>query len=74
MIKFLNRILKRPNWHNLRTLKPISRIFRFDRGTPIDRAYIEDFLWKNRHLIKGVVCEIGEDTYIRRFGTGVQKI
>jgi len=58
----ITRFLKKPQWHNLRTVQPISRVFGFDRGTPIDRVYIENFLEKNKNLIKGVVCEIAEDT------------
>lgn len=47
---------------------PISDQFGFDRGTPIDRIYIEDFLRRNRSSIRGRVLEIGDDTYSRRFG------
>ncbi|MGY8662680.1 glycosyltransferase [Bradyrhizobium sp. UFLA05-109] len=47
---------------------PISDEFGFDRGTPIDRIYIEDFLRRNRSSISGRVLEIGDDTYSRRFG------
>jgi len=72
--KISKRILKPPNWHNLRTLKPISRVFGFDRGTPIDRFYIEDFLRKNQNYITGIVCEIAEDTYSKKFGYNVEKI
>lgn len=61
------------NWHNLRVLEPTSRLFGFDRGTPIDRIYTDDFLSKNRHYIKGVVCEIAESTYSKRFDSGVKK-
>ncbi|GAB6182729.1 hypothetical protein JCM13991_04700 [Thermodesulfovibrio hydrogeniphilus] len=73
MKKLLTRLLKRPNWYNLRTLQPISRVFGFDRGTPIDRIYIDDFLMKNSKYIKGTVCEIAEDTYSRKFGSNVKR-
>ena len=33
---------------DLRRLSPISRIFGFDRGTPVDRYYIERFLGEHR--------------------------
>jgi SAM-dependent methyltransferase len=58
-------------------LMPVSRSFGFDRGLPIDRYYIEDFL--NRHGsrtgythgdIQGTVMEVGDDAYTRRFGAG----
>jgi hypothetical protein len=52
-------------------VEPISRQFGFDRGMPIDRYYIDAFLYKNRHDIQGKVLEIAESTYTRRFGTNV---
>lgn len=53
---------------DLRRLTPISRVFGFDRGTPIDRYYIETFLAGNATDIQGRVLEIGDDSYTRRFG------
>jgi SAM-dependent methyltransferase len=56
------------NFGNLRRLTPISREFGYDRGVPIDRYYIENFL-KDRSLdIQGRVLEIGDATYTRKFG------
>jgi len=60
MFKLINRFKTPVNWHNLRRLKPISRVFGFDRGTPIDRVYIEHFLNMNKQYIQGVVCEIAD--------------
>lgn len=51
----------------LRT-EPISRTFGLDRGTPIDRYYIDGFIARHHHDIKGCVVEIGDDRYTRRFG------
>jgi SAM-dependent methyltransferase len=60
---------------SLRRLTPISREYGFDRGLPIDRYYIEDFL--RRHAgdpqyaggdITGHVLEVGGSDYVRRFG------
>jgi glycosyltransferase involved in cell wall biosynthesis len=60
---------------SLRRLRPISRWWGFDRGTPIDRHYIEDFLTQYRRDIHGHVLEIGEDRYATRFGgTAVRKL
>lgn len=56
----------------LRRTEPISRTFGLDRGTPIDRYYIERFLGENGRLIRGRVLEIGDRTYTERFGTGVE--
>jgi hypothetical protein len=54
---------------NLRRRTPISRVFGFDRGMPIDRYYIEYFLKANQARIHGRVLEVGEDLYARTFGT-----
>ena len=51
--------------------KPVSRFFGFDRGTPIDRYYIELFLQENNADIKGIALEIAESTYTRQFDHGV---
>ena len=53
---------------NLRRLTPISRVFGFDRGTPVDRHYIENFLAGNAGDIRGRVLEVGDDAYTRRLG------
>lgn len=53
---------------DLRRVTPISRIFGFDRGQPVDRYYIEGFLARNADDVKGRVLEVGDDTYTRRFG------
>src|SRR5882757_9483668 len=47
---------------------PVGRSFGFDRGTPIDRYYIENFLDKNAGDIRGRVLEIGDNSYTIRFG------
>ena len=53
---------------DLRQFSPISRVFGFDRGTPIDRHYIEAFLQRHSADIRGRVLEIGDDGYTRKFG------
>jgi glycosyltransferase involved in cell wall biosynthesis len=53
---------------DLRRLTPISREWGFDRGQPIDRFYIENFLARHARDVHGRVLEIAEDTYTRRFG------
>ncbi|MDG1173944.1 MAG: methyltransferase domain-containing protein [Opitutales bacterium] len=52
----------------MRSLSPIDRDFGFNLGTPIDRYYIENFLYKHRKFIKGEVLEIGEDSYSSKYG------
>lgn len=48
--------------------RPLSSASGFDRGTPIDRYYIERFLAAHAADIHGHVLEVGEDMYSRRFG------
>ena len=46
---------------------PVSRVFGLDRGQPIDRYYIEQFLATHTTKIRGRVLEVADDTYTRRF-------
>ncbi len=62
--------LPRVRFGSLRRVTPISRVFGFDRGLPIDRYYVERFLSANAGDIRGNVLEVGDDTYTRRFGGG----
>ena len=48
--------------------EPVSRTFGLDRGSAIDRYYIERFLDQNRADIRGRVLEIGEAAYAHRYG------
>jgi SAM-dependent methyltransferase len=56
------------NFGNLRRVVPISREFGYDRGLPIDRYYIENFLARQGGDIQGRVLEIGDNAYTRKFG------
>ena len=47
---------------------PFSKEFGYDRGGPVDRYYIENFLKANSSAIKGRVLEIGDNDYTIRFG------
>jgi SAM-dependent methyltransferase len=47
---------------------PLSINWGYDRGTPIDRYYIERFLAEHREDVKGNVLEVQDDDYSRRFG------
>jgi peptidoglycan/xylan/chitin deacetylase (PgdA/CDA1 family)/SAM-dependent methyltransferase len=53
---------------SLRRITPISQDFGCDRGRPIDRYYIENFLANHGEDIRGRVLEIGDNSYTRRFG------
>ncbi len=47
---------------------PIWEKFGLNRGQPIDRFYIEEYLSAHRHLITGHVMEIAENTYTLKYG------
>ncbi len=55
-------------------LFPLSRKFGYDRGTPIDRIYIKNYLCKYSHLFNGECLEIGFPEYLLEFSTPIDKI
>jgi hypothetical protein len=57
-------------WGNMRRLRPFSGRYGYDRGTPIDRYYIEGFLSQHASRIHGNVLEVKDANYTRRFGHG----
>ncbi|WP_291909204.1 methyltransferase domain-containing protein [Chitinophaga sp. CB10] len=71
--KFKREVVAPLNWNNLRSVKPISTTFGFDRGTPVDRYYIESFLQQHLSDIHGHVLEIAESSYSKQFGQQVTK-
>ena len=60
-----------PEWGNLRRTRPFSSNFGFDRGTPVDRYYLEKFLYRHREHITGRVLEIQMPGYTERYGQDV---
>lgn len=56
------------DWGDFRRLDPVSRDWGYDRGIPIDRRYIDDFLAASSSDIAGAVLEVQEDDFTRRFG------
>jgi SAM-dependent methyltransferase len=53
-------------------LQPVSREFGADRGQPLDRYYIEQFLSTYQADITGDVLEVEESLYSRKFGQQVR--
>ncbi len=58
----------RVDWGDLRRTTPLSSDWGYDRGLPIDRRYIEDFLSSHADDIHGSILEVQEADYSRRFG------
>jgi SAM-dependent methyltransferase len=57
----------------LRRTTPLSEEWGRDRGTPVDRFFIERFLERERQCIRGHVVELLNSDYTRRYGTGVDR-
>ena len=69
--KVFRRFTRPAKWYNLRNLEPVSNIFGLERGTPVDRYYIDNFLNKNRQYIKGITLEIADNSYSKKYGSDV---
>jgi len=69
----LNRRKKRVAFDDPQRTEPVSRLFGLDRGTPVDRYYIERFIEPKRDLIRGRVLEVGDSSYSKRFGSNVER-
>jgi len=55
-------------------LQPVSREFGADRGQPLDRYYIEQFLSTYQADITGDILEVEESLYSRKFGQQVSSL
>lgn len=49
-------------------VRPLSAKWGLDRGTPIDRYYVNDFLMRHRSDVKGRVLEVKHDDFASRIG------
>jgi SAM-dependent methyltransferase len=63
-----------PNLGDLRRTTPVDPNWGFERGTPIDRFYVEEFIRAHAEDIRGRVLEIAAPDYTNRFGRDVEKI
>jgi SAM-dependent methyltransferase len=59
---------------DLRRTTPIDANWGFERGTPIDRMYVERFVGARAGDIQGRVLEIAAPDYTTRFGRGVTAV
>ncbi len=71
----LKRSLRRlPVWlATLHRTTPLSDEWGHDRGTPVDRYYIERFLEEHRRDIHGHVLELEDSGYTDEYGIGVDR-
>lgn len=63
-----------PDLGDLRRVTPIDPNWGFERGTPIDRVYVERFVGSHAKDIRGHVLEIAAPDYTHRFGSGVEQV
>ena len=61
-------LIGKVNLGDLNRTTPFSTQFGYDRGGPLDRYYIENFLNENSSLIRGRVLEIGDNAYTLQYG------
>ena len=71
--QYLRRFIRPARLGSLRRTQPLSHDFGYDRGTPVDRYYIERFLAEHRNEIRGRVLEVKGPLYTRRFGRDVTR-
>lgn len=55
-------------WGTLRRTQPVSTYYGCDRGSPVDRVYIERFLEEHAGDVGGGVLEVRDARYTERFG------
>jgi len=63
-----------PSLGDLRRVTPIDPNWGFERGTPIDRVYVEAFVGSHAADIRGRVLEIAAPDYTTRFGHDVERV
>lgn len=69
----LSRGMPIPRWGNMRRTRPFSELFGQDRGTAVDRYYLEKFLEAHRDSITGDALEIQVPGYTTRYGHDLRK-
>ena len=69
------RRIRHPAWlGTLRRTTPLSDGWGFERGSPVDRYYIERFVRTHRQDIRGRALEVMDSRYVDRFGSGVTEV
>lgn len=67
------RRIRRPSTIGGLDTAPLSTEWGYDRGTPIDRYYIERFLAQHAADVRGRVLEVKNADYSRRYDRGVTR-
>jgi len=56
------------DWGDFRRTDPISRDWGYERGMPVDRRHIDEFLCAHSSDVQGAVLEVQEDDFTRALG------
>src|SRR5947199_10851725 len=67
-------LLRRPSFDGLLGVRPVSDHWGWDRGTPVDRYYIDAFLTRHGADVRGRALEVKDAGYVRRLDHGVTHI
>jgi SAM-dependent methyltransferase len=59
----------RVDWGDIARRAPFSQVYGWDRGLPVDRHYIEQFMRANEGLIAGDVLEVRSALYSEKYGS-----
>ncbi len=65
------RLVRPVRLGTLHRTTPLSHVWGFDRGTPVDRYYIAQFFEEHRTDIRGRVLEVKDAAYTEQYGTEI---
>jgi len=68
------RRLRHPSLDGLLGTKPVSDRWGWDRGKPVDRYYIEQFLEAHAADVRGRVLEVKDSDYSRQYDRGATRM
>src|SRR5690242_7014070 len=70
LLKIFNMLTRKKSpvvFQDMLRVIPACRNFGWERGTPVDRYYIEKFFHENRQVIQGNLLEVGDASYSRKY-------
>jgi SAM-dependent methyltransferase len=70
----VRRSIRRIRFGSLRRLQPVSQGWGSERGTPVDRIYIDRFFAEHAPSIHGRVLEVRDPRYTNAHGQGVDRV
>lgn len=66
--------MRRPSLDGLLGVRPVSDRWGWERGTPVDRYYIEQFLASHAGDVRGRTLEVKDADYTKRLDHGVTRV